>query len=50
MEADCNDILALDLGEKGRDDFRERYGLFIDIDGERKKIHFNDLSPKTKLN
>ena len=44
MEADCNYMITLDLSEKGRDDFRERFGLFIDIDDERQIIHFNNCS------
>ncbi|MBQ8657226.1 MAG: hypothetical protein IJ527_09295, partial [Prevotella sp.] len=37
-------MITLDLSEKGRDDFRERFGLFIDIDDERQIIHFNNCS------
>ena len=44
MEVDCNYMITLDLSEKGRDDFRERFGLFIDIDDERQIIHFNNCS------
>ena len=43
MEADCNDLLTLDLGEKGRNDFKERFGLFIEIKGEYDKIHFKEF-------
>jgi len=44
MEADCNDMLTLDLDEKGRNDFKERFGLFIEIKGEYDKIHFKEFS------
>ena len=42
MEADCNYMITVDLSDKGRDDFKERYGLFIDIDDRRQIIQFND--------
>ena len=44
QEADCNCMITLDLSEKGRDDFRERFGLSIDIDNERQIIHPKDCS------
>ena len=44
MEADCNDMLTLDLGEKGQNDFKERFGLFMEIKGEYNKIHFKEFS------
>ena len=50
MEADCNYMITLDLSEKGRDDFRERFGLFIDIDNECQIIHFNNCSIDYEIN
>jgi hypothetical protein len=44
MEADGNDILTIDLGEKGRNDFKERFGLSIEIKGEYDKIRFKEFS------
>lgn len=44
MQADCNYMLTLDLGEKGRNDFKERFGLFIEIKGESQVIHFKENS------
>lgn len=44
MEADCNDILTIDLGEKGRNDFKERFGLSIEIKGEYDKNRFNEFT------
>jgi len=41
MEADCNYMITLDLSKKGCEDFKERFGLFIDIENERQIIHFN---------
>lgn len=41
MEADCNYMITLDLSKKGCEDFKERFGLFIDIDNERQIILFN---------
>jgi len=45
MQADCNYMLTLDLGKKGRDVFKERFGLFIEIKGENPVVHFkvNDI-------
>lgn len=34
-------MITLDLSKKGHEDFKERFGLFIDIDNERQIIHFN---------
>ena len=44
MEADCNYILTIDLGEKGRNDFKERFGLSIEIEGEHDKIRFKEFT------
>ena len=44
MQADCNYMLTLDLGEKGRNDFKERFGLSIEIKGESQVIHFKENS------
>lgn len=43
MDTDSNVILTLDLGEKGYNDFREEYGLLIDIKGEQQNISFNEF-------
>ena len=40
IDTDSDVILTLDLGEKGYNDFREKYGLLIDIKGEKPKISF----------
>lgn len=42
IDTDSDVILTLDLGEKGYNDFREKYGLLIDIKGEKPKITFKD--------
>lgn len=42
IDTDSDVILTLDLGEKGYNDFREKYGLLIDIKGEKPKISFKD--------
>lgn len=44
MEADCNAILTIDLGKKGRNDFKERFGLFVEIKGEYDKILFKEFA------
>ena len=44
MEADSNYMITLDLSKKGCEDFKERFGLFIDIDNERQIISFNSCS------
>ena len=44
IDTDCDYILTLDLGERGYDDFKERYGLLIDIKGERPSITFKEFS------
>lgn len=44
MEADCNYMLTLELSKKGYDDFIERFGLFIEIKGERQKIFFTEYT------
>jgi len=40
IDTDSDVILSLDLGEEGNNDFREKYGLLIDIEGEKPKISF----------
>lgn len=40
IDTDCDVILTLDLGEKGYNEFREKYGLLIDIKGEKTNISF----------
>ena len=42
IDTDSDVILTLDLGEMGCNDFREKYGLLIDIKGEKSKITFKD--------
>ena len=42
IDTDSDVILTLDLGEMGYNDFREKYGLLIDIKGEKSKITFKD--------
>lgn len=44
IDTDCDTILTLDLGDKGYNDFKERYGLLIDIKGERPSITFKEFS------
>lgn len=43
MDTDCDVILTLDLGEKGYNDFREKYGLLIDLKGEQPNISFKEF-------
>lgn len=40
-EADSSVIITLDMGEKGYDDFKERYGLLIDVEGKHQISHSN---------
>ncbi len=42
IDTDSDVILTLDLGEKGYNDFREKYGLLIDIKDEKPKISFKE--------
>lgn len=42
--ADSDYMLAMDLSKKGIDEFKERFGLFIEIRGERKKICSKEFS------
>ena len=42
--ADSDCMLALDLSEKGIDEFKERFGLSIEIRGECKKIYSKEFT------
>ena len=44
MEADSSVLITLDLSEKGYNDFKERYGILIDIGGECHASNFKDYS------
>ena len=44
MEADSNVIITLDLSEKGYNDFKEKYGILIDIVGESHTSNFKEYS------
>ena len=44
MEADSSVLITLDLSEKGYNDFKERYGILIDIGGECHTSNFKDYS------
>ena len=43
-ETESNDILTIDLGEKGRNDFKDRFGLSIEINQGNDKILFKEFS------
>lgn len=43
MDTDSDVIITLDLGEKGYNDFREKYGLLIDIKGKQPNISFKEF-------
>lgn len=43
MDTDSEIIITLDLGEKGYNDFREKYGLLIDIKGKQPNISFKEF-------
>lgn len=43
-EADCNVMITMDLGEKGNCDFKEKYGLLIEIMGENHTTHNKDYT------
>lgn len=38
IDTDCNVMLSLDLGDKGCNDFKEKFGLLIDIREKRPKM------------
>ena len=43
MDTASDVIITLDLGEKGYNDFREKYGLLIDIKGKQPNISFKEF-------
>lgn len=44
MDMDSNVILTIDMGEKGYSEFKDKFGLLIDIEGEKQSDRFKNFS------
>ena len=44
MDADSDVVLTIEMGEKGYEDFKEKYGLLVEIEGKNNPISLGNFS------